>query len=184
MDEMTSEGTVEAISDGQTEVLNFLEVSSLDPEEVSAKLRAEFPDDALRSRDGGRNQKLVYVDRYQAVHRVIEATSNVFDMFTGDPFFLPLKDRDGNERTVCAIKVTVSIPGLGTREGLGVQDLRDGSGEDLIKGAIADGFKVALSYFGMALELYNADNPTLSRIKQRDGGNQRNSFGNARPRGF
>lgn len=156
--------------------------SPFDSDEISAKLRQEFADEELRSRDGGRNEKLVYVDRFAATKRVIEATGNKFDMWIGDPIFLPLKDRQGNERTVCAIKVTVRIEGLGTREALGVQDLRDGSGEDLIKGAIADGFKVALSYFGMALELYNVDNPTLARIKARDS-QQTQGFGGSR-RGF
>ena len=46
----------------------------------------------------------------------------------------------------------LEIPGLGTRQVLGVQALEDGSGEDLIKGAPSDSLKKAASLFGVPLE--------------------------------
>lgn len=158
-------GVGEAVSYAMSSMNGF---TPNDPDDITSVLSKEFGIDDLKSRDGGRGGSLVYVDRYQAVKRVLEATGNKFDMWIGDPIFIPMKDRDGNERNVVAIKVTITIKGLGTREALGVQDLRDGSGEDLIKGAIADGFKVVMSYFGMALELYNPDNPIIAEVKQRD----------------
>jgi len=44
----------------------------------------------------------------------------------------------------------LTIPEIGTRQGLGVQSLDDGSGEDLLKGAVSDSLKKAAQLFGLS----------------------------------
>ncbi len=46
----------------------------------------------------------------------------------------------------------LTIPGIGTRQALGVQALDDGSGEDLLKGAGSDALKKCASLFNVPLE--------------------------------
>jgi hypothetical protein len=53
--------------------------------------------------------------------------------------------------------VALTIPGLGTREHIGVQAVEERGGEDLVKGAITDALKKAATLFGVGLELYGPD---------------------------
>jgi hypothetical protein len=46
----------------------------------------------------------------------------------------------------------LDIPELGARQALGVQALDDGSGEDLLKGAMSDALKKAASLFGVPVD--------------------------------
>jgi len=46
----------------------------------------------------------------------------------------------------------LEIPDLGARQALGVQALDDGSGEDLLKGAMSDSLKKAASLFGVPVD--------------------------------
>ena len=54
--------------------------------------------------------------------------------------------------------VTLSLPGLGSRQHIGVQAVEANSGEDVIaKGAVTDALKKAATLFGVGLELYGPD---------------------------
>jgi hypothetical protein len=64
----------------------------------------------------------------------------------------------GNPRLMLTALVAVYIPGVGTRDHMGVQVVNaDSGGEDLWKGAISDGIKKAASLFGVGRELYGED---------------------------
>ena len=73
----------------------------------------------------------------------------------------------GDNRLMLTALVALSIPGVGTREHMGVQVVNaDSSGEDLWKGAISDGIKKAASLFGVGRELYDDVIPTLPMQEQ------------------
>ena len=50
---------------------------------------------------------------------------------------------------VFVVTAELEIAGLGVRQGLGVQALDDGGGEDLLKGASSDALKKAAQLFGL-----------------------------------
>jgi hypothetical protein len=59
---------------------------------------------------------------------------------------------------LCIVVGRLTIPGLGTRSGIGVQQLMQGGGsEDLVKGASSDALKKAATLYGVGLELYGPD---------------------------
>ena len=49
----------------------------------------------------------------------------------------------------------LTIPGLGTRAGIGVTTIEPGAGEDNLKGASTDALKKAATLFGVGLDLYD-----------------------------
>lgn len=93
------------------------------------------------------------------------------------------------ERDCLCILAELTVPGLGTRTGIGVQVLEPGGGEDPIKGALTDATKNCAKSFGVALELYGLteetpggqsdtesipENPGYQRAAPSGGGGQRN----------
>jgi hypothetical protein len=107
-----------------------------------------FPPEALATRKGGGGKDHTYVATHTAIRRAIDATGNCFDWKINKLEFYV-------DTWVCY--GTVTIPGLGSRDGIGVQKVSANGGEDLIKGASSDAFKKALTMFGVALELYGPD---------------------------
>lgn len=69
------------------------------------------------------------------------------------------------ERDCSCMIVEMTIPGLGTRTGLGVQVLEPGGGEDPLKGVLTDATKNAAKQFGVGLTLYG-------KIEREDGAAQ------------
>jgi len=120
---------------------------------VTDRLMADFPEAALKHRAGGRNG-LAYYSGDTIIRRLIAATDNQFDVSVTD---YQMTD------TLITARVRLTIPGMGSREHIGVQrwteTTKSGaqSGEDLIKGAITDAIKKAATLFGVALELYGED---------------------------
>jgi hypothetical protein len=57
----------------------------------------------------------------------------------------------------------LTIPGLGTRSGIGVQKVSERGGEDLVKGASSDSLKKSATLFGVALHLYGPDTEQLAK---------------------
>lgn len=130
--------------------------------EITAALQEEFPRDAIKRREGAKKRWFDYVEGYTVIRRLIKATDNQFDVRVIN------LDRVGDLVTAT---VELTIPGLGSRQHIGVQMFKAGSGEDLIKGAVTDGIKKAATLFGVALELYGedyeaADEPTSEPSKQ------------------
>jgi hypothetical protein len=123
------------------------------------KLIEPFHASAIQTRPApGGGKPLEYVAGQTYIRRVIDATGNQFDLAVRDVAYREIGvDARGNPVVLQTIRVALTIPGLGTREGVGVQVLRVGGGEDLEKGALTDGFKNAAKYFGLGLDLYGPD---------------------------
>ena len=118
------------------------------------KLTKPFPQEAIKSRTIGGNRKADYVDGATVIRRLNEATDCQWD-FTVDQYWT---EPGTNGSGVTFAKVTLTIPGLGSRQHMGVQSYNERSGEDVVaKGAITDALKKAATLFGVALELYGPD---------------------------
>lgn len=118
-----------------------------------------FPKEALKERDGGRGQKFKYIEGHTAINRLNEATDNNwnFEIIEMPPMIPMGKNRNGNEQYLITVRGRLTIPGLGSRDDVGIQMFTIGGGEDLYKGAVRDCLKRCASNFGMALELYGED---------------------------
>ena len=112
-----------------------------------AKLRAPFPKDAIKQRKGGGGRTFDYVETHTVIHRLNSACPSWDFRLTR---FEQVKD-------VYIATGELTIPGLGTRTGIGVQRVDERAGEDLVKGASSDALKKAATLFGVALELYGPD---------------------------
>jgi hypothetical protein len=116
--------------------------------QISKALGAAFPSAAIQQRPGGKGKMLDYVQGHTVIHRLNDATGNVWNLRV-------LDQKVAGE--LLSVLVELEIPGLGTRQHMGVQRVASGSGEDLYKGAITDGLKKAATLFGVGLELYGED---------------------------
>lgn len=125
---------------------------SKSPDEITNALGAAFPRSAIKQREGGRGKKLDYVEGHTIIHRLIDATGNQFDVR-----ILNIDEKRMGESTLVLATVELTIPGLGTRQHMGVQMVHDRGGEDLVKGAITDALKKAATLFGVGLDLYGPD---------------------------
>jgi hypothetical protein len=112
------------------------------------KLTTPFPPNALKQRMGGGSKSLTYVETHTVIHRLNDATGNYWD------FKLTRFDQVGDLYIAVG---ELTIPGLGTRTGIGVQRVLEKSGEDLVKGAASDCLKKCATLFGVGLELYGPD---------------------------
>jgi hypothetical protein len=92
------------------------------------------------------------VEGHSVIHRLNEATGNRWDLSVR-----AIDQMQIGTQTIVRAHVALSIPGLGTREHIGVQAVADRSGEDLVKGAITDALKKAATLFGVGLHLYGPD---------------------------
>ncbi len=126
-----------------------------------ARLIEAFPPHAVEHRDGGRGQSFAYVGHDTVTRRLIDATENTFDVSVDNVWFrtdgATRPNKSGEPTLTMVAQVTVTIPGLGSRTDIGVQNIQAGGGEDQYKGAISDAFKRAAMRFGVALELYGPD---------------------------
>lgn len=119
-----------------------------DTAEIIRKLQEPFPREAIKTRAGGGNTRLSYVEAHSVIRRLNAATGGRWD------FAVLREEREGD-----LLKATcrLTIPGLGSREHVGVQKVSERGGEDLHKGAISDALKKAATLFGVGLELYGPD---------------------------
>lgn len=128
--------------------------------EMTEKLIEPFPKTALKQRKadfGG--TALTYVDGTTVFRRLIKATDNQFTIEVLDQEFRDFgTTRNGAARILLIARVRLTIPGMGSREHVGVQVVNaDSGGEDLWKGAVTDAIKKAATLFGVGLELYGPD---------------------------
>lgn len=127
-----------------------------------AALSEHFPTQAVRQRRGGGNTVFDYVAGPDIIRRLIRATQGQWSWHIKTCEFRPLppyRDRSGEmkEQSLVVVMGELTIPGLGTRAGIGVQKITEAGGEDLVKGASTDALKKAATLFGVALELYGPD---------------------------
>lgn len=112
------------------------------------KLTKPFPREAIKSRQGGGKRMYDYVPTHLVIRRLNDATGYNWD------WRIVKLERHG-DLLMCYGELT--IPGHGTRTGIGVQQVSPGGGEDLAKGVSSDALKKAATLFGVALELYGPD---------------------------
>ncbi len=111
------------------------------------KLRAPFPKSAVKQRVIGGNRKADYVEGHTVIHRLNDACPSW-------NFRIIKEWQDGD---VLKALGELDIPGLGTRQHIGVQKISAGGGEDLHKGHVTDALKKCATLFGVGLELYGPD---------------------------
>ena len=118
-----------------------------------AALTKDFPREAIQQRTGGGGKKLEYLEGSTIIHRLNDATGNRWDFAV-----LAFDSMDlGNGNRLLTARCRLTIPGLGSREHIGVQLVSDRGGEDLLKGAITDSLKKCATLFGVGLQLYGRD---------------------------
>jgi hypothetical protein len=115
------------------------------------KLTEPFPLSAHKHRQL-QGKSLTYVEGHTVIHRLNAATGNAWSLEVKRIDTVQLNE---DWRQVTA-HVALTIPGLGTREHIGIQDVHV-KGADLVKGAITDALKKAATLFGVGLELYGPD---------------------------
>lgn len=123
-------------------------MSERDIAAITAALRTPFDKRDIKQRPAPGGRQVDYLEGHTVINRLIEATNNQFDVRV-----LGLEQR--GELAIATVELT--IPGLGTRQHIGVQLVRDRDGEDIVKGAITDGLKKAATLFGVGLELYESE---------------------------
>lgn len=149
--------------------------------ELTAKLTEAFPAEVIEEKNG-----LLYIPHEIIRDRLIKATTNQFDwsidqvLFRDDGVTRRGIDRATGEarRPMSMIVIgTLTIPGLGSRAGIGAHPLDEGAGEDAAyKSADSDAFKRAAMAFGVGLhQLYietgearRAQRPNANRSRERD----------------
>ena len=125
-------------------------------------LQRPFPAVAVKKRKGGHGKELDYLEGHTVILRVLEANPT-WDWYINEPKEISLGiGKDGKEQKCMMILGTLVIPGLGSRQGVGVQRIDQGGGEDLVKGAATDAFKNATKYFGVGLHLYGENYEKIS----------------------
>ena len=118
--------------------------TKIDIEELSKA----FGPESLEQRKGAGNKMFTYVATHAVISRLNRACSFCWD-------FHVLRHEWVGDVLMCYGELT--IPGLGTRGGYGVQKYTAGSGEDLLKGSASDSLKKCATQFGVGLELYGED---------------------------
>jgi recombination DNA repair RAD52 pathway protein len=125
---------------------------------VSEVLRKAFDKSVIQQRVGGGGKKLDYIEGHVINLRLIEATRNNFSfVITDEKEYDWGTSKQGEAQILHKVRGQLTIPGLGTREGTGVQIITVGKSEDLWKSAETDAMKKAASKFGVALHLYGDD---------------------------
>ena len=118
------------------------------PEVDIAELTKPFPPEALEKREGGRGKFFTYLKTHAVINRLNRACRYQWDWRIIDQHM---------EADVLVCRGELTIPGLGTKAGVGVQEIRPGGGVDLMKGASSDAMKKAATMFGVGIELYGDD---------------------------
>lgn len=150
------------------------DLNELDDEDDVAgmlnRLGTPFDRSVVKQRKIGGGKTVSYVSGQSVIRRLNEAVG-VWDLHVVERWTEVVTVNRWNEderRTIpvdlpcLCMLVELHIPGLGTRQGVGVQVKEPGAGEDAMKGVLTDATKNAAKQFGVALELYGDDVPRES----------------------
>lgn len=123
-------------------------------------LAKPFPKEAIKRRSGGGGKKFDYIETHTVIRRLNDATNSQWDFEIVDTTWFPDK---------ITVVGRLTIPGMGSRDGTGVQEIRENAGVDLIKGAASDALKKAATLFEVALDLYgdNYESPKMQMNQSR-----------------
>lgn len=114
-------------------------------------LSEPFPPQAIEKREGGGGKMLDYVATETVIRR-LNNTVGIWDFKITDTKVMPAGDAQ-----LLVIWGEMTIPGLGTRAGTGVQVIHPRGGEDMWKGAASDCLKKCATLFGVGIDLYGPD---------------------------
>jgi hypothetical protein len=141
------------------------------PSDITRKLMEPFPVDVIEEKNG-----LLYIPHEIIRDRLISATENQFDwsvdqvLFRDDGVTRRPNDRFTGEprRPISMIVIgTLTIPGLGSRAGIGAHPLDEGSGEDAAyKSAESDALKRAAMAFGVGLHQLYIETGEAKRVQK------------------
>jgi hypothetical protein len=156
-------------------------VIDADPRHITTALMEEFDAGILEEKNGFK-----YLPHEAVRQRLIEATDNIFDWSIEQVLFRDdnVSRSKGTHPTVMVVIGTLTIPGLGSRAGVGTHPLIEGSGEDAAyKSADSDAFKRAAMAFGVGLYLYkNTDAGRVARGNANQNRNQQTRQADPAPR--
>jgi hypothetical protein len=119
-------------------------------EDILQLLAKPFRPELIRSRRiAGRDVN--YVPVAAVIERLNRACNSwSFRIVSHETITMMLNRRpEPRETPVFVVTGELEIPELGVRQGLGVQAIDDGGGEDLLKGASSDALKKAAQLFGL-----------------------------------
>jgi hypothetical protein len=136
---------------------------------IIAALTVPFRRDQISQRKiGGR--MLDYVEGHEYITRLNEASPAwSFRMTKAEttPLHVTRYDKQRNpyETDLPCLTVygEITIPGVGSRAGIGVQMIENNAGEDVMKGALTDCLKNCAKYFGLGLHMYSGDAPQAAQ---------------------
>lgn len=118
------------------------------PDLILKALGEPFPRQAIKSRQGGGGKSFSYIETHAVIHRLNSATNGCWDFRVVNVEW---------RADLLIVQGELTIPGLGTRAGFGVQKVAPNAGEDLVKGGASDSLKKCATLFGVALDLYGPD---------------------------
>ncbi len=149
--------------------------------EITSKLTEPFPAEVIEEKNG-----LLYIPHEIIRQRLIESTGNQFDwsidqvLFRDDGVTRRGIDRNTGEarRPMSMIVIgTLTIPGLGSRAGIGAHPLDEGAGEDAAyKSADSDAFKRAAMAFGVGLHQLYIETGEAKRQQRPNQNRNRDTF--------
>ena len=129
---------------------NLPEIGSRSASDILELLARPFKPEVIRSRRiAGRDVN--YVPVATVIDRLNRACNSwSFRIVSHETITMMLNRRpEPRETPVFVVTGELEIPELGVRQGLGVQAIDDGGGEDLLKGASSDALKKAAQLFGL-----------------------------------
>lgn len=141
--------------------LNAATVTRVDEEpSVLALLQRPFRSEHIQSRKIGGGKQVSYVPVAAVIERLNKACpvwnfrviAQKWETMRLNRWNDIVKKPELRDVQIYVVTGELEIPGLGSRQALGVQALDDGSGEDLLKGASSDALKKAASLFGVPVD--------------------------------
>ena len=147
-------------------------MSEIDTKQMREILERHFPEEMVQERVGGAGRVFSYITAPMAIRRITEA-SDVWDWrITEVRETKTYKRETTDQRTgevtggwnnpipTLMVFGELTIPGLGTRAGMGVTTIEPGSGEDNLKDAESDALKRAATKFWVYLYQYEGSTGT------------------------
>jgi hypothetical protein len=135
-----------------------------DTQKITEDLMKPFPAEILDDKQG-----MTYVPAEYVRERLIAATGNCFDWSIKSVEFREdnVAQSHGVGVLVCICVGDLTIPGMGTRSGLGVQEIIERQGADAAyKGASSDALKRAAMEFGVGLHQLYIETGEAKRAKK------------------
>jgi len=132
------------------DIENLPKIGERSAEDILELLARPFKPEVIRSRRiGGKDVR--YLPIAAVVERLNRATNCWdFKIVSRDRETMVLNRRPEPRDVMVSVVIgELTIPEIGTRQAIGVQSLDDGSGEDLLKGAVSDSLKKCAQLFGV-----------------------------------